>query len=604
MDESLKEARWSDGEGWRSEDARRAFAAARRFAVARWAEAACALLLLLMSVSLLAATARKTITIDEVVLIPAAYYHFVAGDFHLVHEHPPLCKIVAGIPLLFVQPNEIPRESVDKATAAAARKWIYQDHFWTSNRAAFERVAYWPRAAMVVLTIALGVLVFAFARELFGPRAAVLAVLLYTVEPTVLAHGRVVQTDVPAAFGYLAVAYALYRYLGAPSWRRAAWLGAACGVALLSKFSMLIIAPLLLAVFAVLLWRAARPGGGEGWAFIPHAAVVALVTLLVIQAAYYFHSRALDAEDYRWIGAAFPSYAVVVARTVRALSYVLPTDYVLGVFWQLWHSREGHAAGLLGMYRQTGWWYYFPVAFALKTTLPFLLLSLAALAWGGYRLLKKRDARFLILLVPFVVYTAFVMMSPINIGVRYYIPAYTFLFIAGGALLDALLRRGGGRARLAGAAVAVVLVGWMAFEALRAYPDYMAYMNQLASRQERWWYLSDSNVEWGDDVKELAAYLRARGETRARAAVLGGFLTLNFHGVEQVDLLAPPAGELPRTRYTAIGASFLNGSTVPVREAGGVPLSEEQRVNYFDAYRRRAPEKIFGGSIYLYREYE
>ncbi len=222
MDESLKEARWSDGEGWRSEDARRALAAARRFAVARWAEAACALLLLLMSVSLLAATARKTITIDEVVLIPAAYYHFVAGDFHLVHEHPPLCKIVAGIPLLFVQPNEIPRESVDKTTDAAARKWIYQDHFWTSNRAAFERVAYWPRAAMVVLTIALGVLVFAFARELFGPRAAVLAVLLYTIEPTVLAHGRVVQTDVPAAFGYLAVAYALYRYLGAPSWRRAA----------------------------------------------------------------------------------------------------------------------------------------------------------------------------------------------------------------------------------------------------------------------------------------------------------------------------------------------------------------------------------------------
>ena len=197
------------------------------------------------------------------------------------------------------------------------------------------------------------------------------------------------------------------------------------------------------------------------------------------------------------------------------------------------------------------------------------------------------------------------MMSPINIGVRYYIPAYTFLFVAGGALLDALLRRGGGRGRLVGAAVAVVLVGWMAFEALRAYPDYMAYMNQLASRRERWWYLSDSNVEWGDDVKELAAYLRARGETRARAAVLGGFLTLNFHGVEQVDLLAPPAGELqPRTRYTAIGASFLNGSTVPVREAGGVPLSEEQRVNYFDEYRRRAPEKIFGGSIYLYREYE
>ncbi len=148
-----------------------------------------------------------------------------------------------------------------------------------------------------------------------------------------------------------------------------------------------------------------------------------LVTLLVVHAAYYFHSRALGEEDLRWIASSFPANAAAVERAVRALSYVLPTDFVLGVFWQLWHSGEGHAAGFLGMYRQTGWWYYFPVAFALKTTLPFLLLSLAALAWGLHQLIKKRDARFLFLLVPFAVYTAFVLLSPINIGVRYYLPA-------------------------------------------------------------------------------------------------------------------------------------------------------------------------------------
>ncbi len=55
----------------------------------------------------------------------------------------------------------------------------------------------------------------------------------------------------------------------------------------------------------------------------------------------------------------------------------------------------------------------------------------------------------------------------------------------------------------------------------------MPYMNQLASARAPWWYLSDSNVEWGDDAKELAAYLRARGETRVRAMLLGGFATLD-----------------------------------------------------------------------------
>jgi hypothetical protein len=37
-------------------------------------------------------------------------------------------------------------------------------------------------------------------------------------------------------------------------------------------------------------------------------------------------------------------------------------------------------------------------------------------------------------------------------------------------------------------------------------------------------------------------------------------------------------------------------------ERDGRALTEEERVNTFDEYRRRTPEKIFGGSIYLFRE--
>jgi hypothetical protein len=71
--------------------------------------------------------------------------------------------------------------------------------------------------------------------------------------------------------------------------------------------------------------------------------------------------------------------------------------------------------------------------------------------------------------------------------------------------------------------------------------------------------------------------------------------------VEYVDLLSPPATPLPETRYVALGASFLNGSTVPGwSEGSGRETKEEQR-NYFASYRDRTPEAIIG-SIYLYRE--
>jgi hypothetical protein len=128
----------------------------------------------------------------------------------------------------------------------------------------------------------------------------------------------------------------------------------------------------------------------------------------------------------------------------------------------------------------------------------------------------------------------------------------------------------------------------------------MSYMNQLASGAPRWWYLSDSNVEWGDDVRGLALYLRGRGEQRVGAALLNWQL-LELYGVEQAAVFVPPGEEPEATRYVAVGASLLNGSTVPSGFDDGTELEEWERVNYFDEYRGRAPEKVFGGSIYLYR---
>src|ERR1051325_11572408 len=84
----------------------RAFAErAREWARARRHALACAALLSAMSLQMFAVVSRKSITVDEIVLIPAAYYHLAAFNCQLVHEPPPLAKLVSAPPLLFVQPN-------------------------------------------------------------------------------------------------------------------------------------------------------------------------------------------------------------------------------------------------------------------------------------------------------------------------------------------------------------------------------------------------------------------------------------------------------------------------------------------------------------------
>ena len=567
------------------------------WARARAAGLACAALLAFMSLQMLAVVWQKSITVDEIVMIPAAYYHLAAGNCQLVHEHPPLSKILAGLPLLLLQPDENDPRKFGYAPDSREGKWNYEERFWEDNPRLFESISFWARVPMIALTVLTGVLVFAFARELFGDTAAVLAVALFALEPTLTAHGRVVQTDVPAAFGYLLTTYALYRYLRAPSLKRALLLGAAGGVACLTKFSMLMVAPAIGAVFLALWWRGRRTEGSAK-SVAAHAAATMVAALFVINAAYFFDHRPLGFEGVKWLGEGAPNNTEATVRFVEAVTYVLPTDFVLGALWQIWHNRDGHSAGLLGMYSRTGWWYYFPVAFALKATIPFLLLSLASLGWAIERVVRGRERRLLFLLLPFAFYAVASIAGALNLGVRYFLPAYTFLFILGGALLERMWKAKWSRP--AGAVLAAVLLGWMCVEAVRAYPDHMSYMNQLAYQQPHWWYLSDSNVEWGDDTRAVAEYLRSKGETKVRAIFLGGFLTLHHYGVDYLDALAVPKG--PPPRYTAIGASFLNGSTVQDYTRDGRPVSEEERVNTFDEYRRRTPEKVFGDSIYLFRE--
>jgi 4-amino-4-deoxy-L-arabinose transferase-like glycosyltransferase len=597
MDESLNQA--TADSGVIVFEARRALMRVGAWARGRAGVLACAALLAVMTLKMLSVVWQKSITVDEVVMIPAAYYHLAAANCQLVHEHPPLVKILAGLPVLFLQPDETDPAKLGRAPDSPVGKWTYCERFWDDNPQLFESISFWARVPMIALSVLTGVLLFAFARDLFGAAAAVLAVALYTLEPTLLAHGRVVQTDVAASFGYLLVFYALHKYLGAPTWRRAALLGAAGGLACLTKFSMLMVGPIVGVVLLVRLLRAPRDGGSRK-TILAHAGATALSALLVINAAYFFDHRPLGYEGVKWVNEGAGENPETVVRAVEAVSYVLPTDFVLGVLWQFWHNRAGHTAGLLGMYSPKGWWYYVPVAFSLKATLPFLLLSLAALGWGAYRLLRKRDRRFLLPLAAFAVYTAVSMAGALNLGIRYFLPGYMFLFITGGALVERRWRsRRSRRVGRAGAVVAAVLVGGMCVEAVRAYPDHMTYMNQLAYARPHWWYLSDSNVEWGDDTRALAEYLRATGETKVRAMFLGGFLTLHHYGVSYLDTLATPKGA---TRYTAVGASFINGSTVSGYERDGRPVTEEERVNTFDEYRRRTPEKVFGGSIYLFRE--
>jgi hypothetical protein len=573
-----------------------ALASVRRVIVARKAEMVCAALLLLMAVNLFAAISRKSITNDEIVHIPAGYYHLVAGDFQLNNEHPPLVKMWAALPLLIVQPDEPPAPKTEDENFME-RTWGFHERFWQANQARFQTVTFWPRVIMIPITLALGVLLFVFARKLFGETAALIAVAFYVLEPTVLAHGRIVHTDVPAAFVYLLFFFALYKYSETPGTRQALWLALALAVALLTKFSMLVLVPVI-AIYLLARLIIHRSDSKQLQQILLHSTFVTTIVLILVNAAYRFQHPVLANSDVQWVQMKSPALLGAITSFVHYASYLVPTYYLFGIYNIELHNHFGHATSLLGQYNDLGWWYYFPVAFALKTTIPFLLVAVVGLSWAVWRLIR-RDQRFVWIAVPVGIYLAISLTSHINIGVRHFLPVYPFLFIAGGALLAQLLRA----RKIIGISVLVLLLGWMGFEAARTFPNYTPYMNQLASSHPHFYYLSDSNVEWGDDVGALADYLKARGETRVSAALSAGWSTLGRYGVDYLDMVALPPDKTPETRYVAIGASFLNGSVIPGDEKV-IGRRSFERTDLFARYRNRKPEAVFGNSIYLFREHE
>ena len=573
----------------------------RRFVSRYKAESLCLCLLLVMGANLLSIAWRETVTNDELVHIPAGYHYIAAGDFSLNPEHPPLVKMWACLPLLIVRPKvyqlaERGNEDFAKFTVDASLE------FWQMNQRRYHAIVFWSRVPVVLLTLALGVLIFVYGRQLFGTRAAMLSLAMFTLEPTMLAHGWIVHTDIAAALGYLLFLFALQAYYRKPTITYALFFSLVTAFALLTKFSLMILAPIFFGAFGLMILRAKRFASSRGRAAL-QALLASAVLCVLINAAYFFKHPQLPPAETNWITQTATTLSPAhIVGWIGAFSKVLPTYYLFGNYTVLVHNHFGHPASLLGRYSNFGWWYYFPTAFALKTSLPFLLVSAGAVVWGLWSVLVKREQKVIPLLVAMLIYVLVSMSSNINIGVRHIAPLFPFLFLLGGAWLDRVWQRTRSRVPLI---VVGILLSWMLVDCVRTYPHYLSFTNSLTFGKPDWQLLSDSNVEWGQDIGALAQYLHQRGETELVGSLSGGWAAAELCDIRLLDF-APPDLQAAGTRYVAIGAGFLNGSTVPagLKDAHGVELTEEQRRNYFANYRTMAPEKVFGNSIYLYRAKE
>ena len=198
------------------------------------------ILLAMFAYLALTSLARKSITTDEVPHIAAGYAYWATGDFRCNPEHPPLAKLLAGIPLLLVEPVlDTAHESWDQAlTGDQGIRFGFHFHFDTpENLARHRTLLFWARLPMVLVGVIFCLYLYFLARLLYGNAAALLTLTVAAFSPTVLAHTRLVTTDVAITAFWVGAMYHMIRFLRKPTWGQLVASGALTGLAMASKFS-------------------------------------------------------------------------------------------------------------------------------------------------------------------------------------------------------------------------------------------------------------------------------------------------------------------------------------------------------------------------------
>jgi hypothetical protein len=462
-------------------------------------------------------------TWDEPAHVAAGMEWLDRGSYTYEPLHPPLARVMAALGPRLAGIHSAGHENI----------WIEGNSIlYAGGR--YDRNLTLARVGVLPFFLLATLVVFAWAHRIAGPVAAGGATLLFTTLPPVLAHAGIATTDIAVASTVVFAAYTAIRWLDQPTRGNSALLGVAIGLAVLSKLSALLFLPAAAAAIALCRWR----GPGESVAAsrrlrMTRLRVTYAAVLLTIWAGYRFSVGPLGpgSNPAATVGAESPS---VLDRVAGAPIFPAPALFE-GLGELAAKNRAGHKAYLLGEVSATGWWYFFPVALAVKTPIGFLLLCLAGIV-AASRAPPGTGRRHL--LEPALIAGAILLVclpSRINIGLRHVLPVYPFLAITAGLGLASLLRTRGAFA--AAPTTAAVLLGWHLVASAAAHPDYLASFNEVAgNRPER--ILVDSDLDNGQDLDRLADTLRARAIPEVWLAYAGS-ATVAEHDLPPVRWLEP-----------------------------------------------------------------
>ncbi|MDP3710249.1 MAG: phospholipid carrier-dependent glycosyltransferase [bacterium] len=563
-----------------------------------------------MLVLMLFSAAGDSATMDELAHIPAGFGYVKMHDYRLNPEHPPLIKALSAYSAwLFAKPYfPTNTEAWQKDING---QWTQGTIFLYESDNDADKIIFWSRFPLILLTIFLGGLLFWWTRNKFGENTALLTLILYAFSPTVLAHGRYVTTDLGASFGFFIGLIAFLKFIEKPVWKNIVLAGLSLGLALLLKFSLVLLIPVFLAVIFVKSW-------GVGYKYLFSMAgktiLAGLVAILLVWITYFFfnynYPQDRQLSDAKFLLASHPNKPLAEMdlwlmknEATRHLG-----QYLLGFLMVSQRAGGGNTGYFLGEVSASGWRYYFPVLYLLKETLAFHLLTLLAMALWLIKILRSKNLKvfkkigswanninefsFLALII---IYWASSMISPLNIGIRHVLPTFPFIYILVSKKITEWFRSKNFKVKRI---IVAILVAWMVAGTAKSFPGFLSYYNELAGGTKNGYKIAvDSNYDWGQDLKRLKKFVEQNNIEKIAVDYFGGG-NLQYYLGDKFEpwhsALGVPTGDQPK--WLAVSATFRQGAY-----GAPVPGFERKPEDSYLWLKNYEPVARAGKSIFIYR---
>ncbi len=548
--------------------------------IARYSHYAAIILIAIFVVISASSVWQKSTTWDEPFHLTIGVTQLQTGDPRLNSDHPPLARLIAAIPTLFM--------SLDSVVDNMGVAWEQADLINAPNAffGTIEDRALWPaRLIMLSFSVLLGALLYFWGLELFGPVRALLPLTLLVFCPPILANAPIVATDMPATSLMFASIYSWWRYLQAPNLKRLAWVCLSVGAAFTAKFTAILLVPLFIVLGASTLALPAVLSGTGKFRLkiiVGGLLIIAFSTVLAIDLAYGFNGIFLTPTEYVLKAKELFSPLQIGANQLTqvwpmSLPVPLPFTYVSGFFSVFSNlSNDSLLTYFLGQAGYGERYNYFLMLLLVKLPITTLLL----IGLGFVRVLDRLPGdgwHQLFFILPPLLIIGIASHGKMQLGIRHILPAFPFLFLLAGYAVE-------GAYRFWQTFIVSILLTLTVISSLAIHPYYLMYFNFLAGGPEQGWRIATEGNDWAQGGSELRKWLQDRKITSV-AFIHHGWnaAILNRAGITVTQPPCNDTGELVVAQIRQLLA----------------PVTVDE-VNCYAWMRLREPDEKIGYSIFLY----